>query len=80
MKTRTAVLLTLALLIAALAPPAMVYFRDRPSRIRTIRLEAHRYGYTPNRIVVNQGDTIIFQPTSRDVTMVFCWTATNSNS
>jgi len=37
----------------------------------TISLEAKRYGYSPGKIVVNKGDTIILKPTSLDVTHGF---------
>lgn len=37
----------------------------------TIELTAGKYGYTPERIFVNKGDTIIIKPTSKDVTHGF---------
>lgn len=37
----------------------------------TIDIEAKKYGYSPSRIVVNKGDTIILKPTSLDVTHGF---------
>ena len=33
----------------------------------TISLEAKKYGYSPGKIVVNKGDTVILKPTSLDV-------------
>ena len=38
---------------------------------RTISLEAAKYGYSPPRIIVNQGDTVVIEPTSLDVTHGF---------
>ena len=37
----------------------------------TISLEAKKYGYSPGKIVVNKGDTVILKPTSLDVTHGF---------
>ena len=36
-----------------------------------ISLEAKKYGYTPARIIVNKGDTIVLKPRSTDVTHGF---------
>jgi len=37
----------------------------------TISLEAKKYGYSPGKIIVNKGDTVILKPTSLDVTHGF---------
>jgi polyferredoxin/heme/copper-type cytochrome/quinol oxidase subunit 2 len=41
------------------------------AQTRHISLVARKYGYSPARIVVNQGDTIVLKPTSLDVTHGF---------
>jgi polyferredoxin len=38
-----------------------------PSRTRHISIEARKYGYTPARILVNKGDTVVLKLSSRDV-------------
>jgi polyferredoxin/heme/copper-type cytochrome/quinol oxidase subunit 2 len=55
----------------ALAIPLLVQFIPNKPHIRTISLKAKKYGYTPGRIVVNKGDTVILKPTSLDVTHGF---------
>ena len=71
MGRKTTVVLIVMLLLPALAVPLGLRLRHGSGQTRTIPLEAHRYGYQPERIIVNQGDTIIFKPTSRDVTHGF---------
>jgi heme/copper-type cytochrome/quinol oxidase subunit 2 len=55
----------------ALAIPLLVQFIPNKPHIRTISLKAKKYGYTPGRIVVDKGDTVILKPTSLDVTHGF---------
>jgi polyferredoxin len=42
-----------------------------PPQERLIEITAGRYGYFPERVVVNQGDTIILKTSSKDVTHGF---------
>jgi len=71
MQRRTALILIGLSLLAALSVPLLLHRVHREPQTRTIVLEAHKYGYSPARIFVNQGDTIIFKPTSKDVTHGF---------
>jgi polyferredoxin len=41
------------------------------TRSHEITLKAKKFGYSPSRIVVNKGDTIVLKPTSLDVTHGF---------
>lgn len=58
--------LTLALLI-----PAAIRLLPLQGRTHTVSLTAQKYGYSPSRIVVNKGDTVVLKPTSKDVTHGF---------
>jgi polyferredoxin len=49
----------------------LIRFIPLKPQIRIISLTAQKYGYSPGRIVVNQGDTVILKPTSLDVTHGF---------
>ena len=61
----------LGLLILAIAVPmAFTRWVAKP-RTHIITLETRKYEYSPSRITVNKGDTIIFKPTSLDVTHGF---------
>jgi polyferredoxin len=71
MKKRTAFLIIVSLLVVALAAPVALSRRARTPETHVISLTAHTYAYSPHRIVVNQGDTIILKPTSKDVTHGF---------
>jgi len=71
MSRKKAYLLILLSLIPALAIPLLIRFIPHKSHTRIISLEAKRYGYSPGRIIVNQGDTVILKPTSLDVTHGF---------
>ncbi len=71
MRRKTALIIIVVLFLAALAVPIVIQFTGHGPRTRTIRLEAHKYGYSPARIFANKGDTIIFKPTSKDVTHGF---------
>lgn len=66
-KAITAICLSLVVVLA------LTYsMKSSPEPItRVIELKAQKYGYSPNRIIVNQGDTIILKPTSLDVTHGF---------
>jgi polyferredoxin len=69
-KKKTIVLIMVCLL-AALAIPVLIRMVPRANRTHTIALEALKYGYTPAKIIVNKGDTVIIKPTSLDVTHGF---------
>ncbi|MDP2647254.1 MAG: hypothetical protein Q8P24_20160 [Desulfobacterales bacterium] len=62
------ILLSLA---PALAVPLTIHRLPAAQRTHHIKLEAHKYGYFPSRLVVHQGDTIVFTPVSKDVTHGF---------
>ncbi len=51
--------------------PLSFQFIPVKTRTHSISLEAKKYGYSPSRILVNKGDTIILKPTSADVTHGF---------
>ncbi len=67
-KTYLLIFITLAL---AVALPFLIRLFPLEARTHTISLEAKKYGYSPSRIVVNKGDTIVLKPTSLDVTHGF---------
>jgi len=69
-KKKTIVLIMVCLL-AALAIPVLLRMVPLANRTHTIALEALKYGYTPAKIIVDRGDTVIIKPTSRDVTHGF---------
>lgn len=71
MTRKTAIVLIVFLLLCAVAVPVLLHWLPRTGKTRVIQLEARKYGYRPARIVVNLGDTIIFKPTSKDVTHGF---------
>jgi len=58
-------------LAVALAIPFFLRMAPISQRTHTIDFEAARYGYTPVRIIVNKGDTVVIKPTSMDVTHGF---------
>ncbi len=60
----------LSLFLAVAIPLSTQLFPDRP-KTHTFSLEAKKYGYTPSRIVVNKGDTVVLKPSSMDVTHGF---------
>jgi plastocyanin len=62
------IFLTLAL---AVAVPLAIRLIPRESGTHHISLKAKKFGYSPSRIVVNKGDTIVFKPSSMDVTHGF---------
>ncbi len=51
--------------------PFLIRLFPFETRTHTISLEAKKYGYSPARIVVNKGDTVVLKPTSLDVTHGF---------
>ena len=53
-----------------MVPIALDLWTGKP-QTHIITLEAKKYQYSPSRIKVNKGDTIIFKPTSLDVTHGF---------
>lgn len=58
-------------LILAIAVPLIIRALPQEPKTRVIKLVAKKYGYSPERIVVNRGDTLIIKPTSQDVTHGF---------
>lgn len=58
-------------LAAALTGPLMLRHLPTEPRTHSVKLVAQKYGYLPQRLVVNKGDTIVFKPTSKDVTHGF---------
>lgn len=67
---KSTLMLIVILLLAALALPMLI----KPGgggQTRIITLEAAKYGYSPAKIIVNQGDKIVIKPTSLDVTHGF---------
>lgn len=63
-------LITAGLILALALPWLYAKSNARPVR-RVFTVTAARYGYTPSRLVVNQGDTIVLKLTSADVTHGF---------
>src|SRR5210317_552697 len=63
-------LIILSLVLAVIIPLSIQFF---PAKAKThaIDLESKKYGYSPSRIIVNKGDTIILKPTSLDATHGF---------
>lgn len=71
MAKRRAVFLILGALLVAVAVPLALSGMPREPRVHTIVLTAKKYGYSPGRIVVRRGDTVVLKPTSLDVTHGF---------
>jgi plastocyanin len=70
--TRKRVLLIIILALAvALAVPLLLRLAPHQPRKHIIELTAKKYGYSPARIKVHQGDTVVLRPTSMDVTHGF---------
>ncbi len=63
-------IIALGLLVALALPFVAGQAKEKP-RTRVISLTAQRYGYSPARIVVNQGDKVVLKTTSKDVTHGF---------
>ena len=71
MNRKKAWYLILLSLVLAVVIPLSIQFFPAKAKTHTIALEAKKYGYSPSRIVVNKGDTIILKPTSLDATHGF---------
>lgn len=67
---RAYLLICIALLVAVTFPFLARLMPENP-RTHYITLKAKKYGYSPSRIVVNKGDTIVLKTTSLDVTHGF---------
>jgi len=63
-------LIILSLVPAVVIPLSYQFFPAKP-KTHTISLEAKKYGYSPSRIIVNKGDTVVLKPSSVDVTHGF---------
>ena len=68
---KTAYLTILSGLVLALAVPMLIRNFPIEPKTRKINLVAKKYGFSPERIVVNRRDTLIIKPTSQDVTHGF---------
>ena len=64
------VLIGLSLVVAVIIPLAIHFFPSETQK-HTIPLEAKKYGYSPARIIVNKGDTVVLKPASLDATHGF---------
>jgi len=71
MNKKRAYALIFAGLVLAISIPIAFRFLPHKNRTHTISLTAKKYGYSPSRIVVNKGDTVVVKPTSLDVTHGF---------
>ena len=70
-RLKKATLFILITLVLAIAIPVLIRYVPHETRTHHISLIAKKYGYTPSRIIVNKGDTIVLKPTSLDVTHGF---------
>ncbi len=68
MSKRKAFLLILFGLELAVLIPLGIYQLPSTAKTRHISIDARRFGYTPSRIVVNRGDTLILRFSTSDVT------------
>jgi plastocyanin/ferredoxin len=71
MSRKKAYLFIFLSLALAVAVPLSIRLMPHESSKHYVSLKAEKYGYSPSRIVVNKGDTIVFKPTSLDVTHGF---------
>ena len=55
----------------AVTIPLAIQYIPTETKTHTISLKAKKYGYSPSRIIVNKGDTILFKPSSLDATHGF---------
>lgn len=69
-KTKIYIIILLGLVLAVTIPLIIRSLPHEP-KTREINLVAKKYGFSPERIVVNRGDTLIIKPTSQDVTHGF---------
>ncbi len=67
-KTYLLIFLSLAL---AVTFPLLIRLVPLETQTRVFAIKAQKYGYSPSRIVVNKGDTVVLKPTSLDVTHGF---------
>ena len=68
MSKKQAFFLILFSLELALLIPLGISQLPRTTTTRHIAIDAHRFAYTPSRVVVNKGDTVILQFSTSDVT------------
>ncbi|MGD8724758.1 MAG: cupredoxin domain-containing protein, partial [Desulfobacterales bacterium] len=71
MNRRKTWFLIIATLVVAVAVPLSLRLLPADNSTHTISLEAKKYGYSPSRIIVNNGDRIVLKPTSLDATHGF---------
>ncbi|NOX33724.1 MAG: 4Fe-4S binding protein [Deltaproteobacteria bacterium] len=72
MKSKTIrAIIIIFLFFVAISLPRFLTKIPFGNKTRVINLTAKKYGYTPGRIFVNKGDTIIIKPNSKDVTHGF---------
>jgi polyferredoxin len=71
MNRKKAWILIILTLVLAVAIPLLFQLLPAETRTHTLSLEAKKYGYSPSRIIVNQGDKIVLKPTSLDATHGF---------
>jgi polyferredoxin/plastocyanin len=64
------ILIVLSFAAAVAVALSFQLFPTQP-RTRTLSLQAKKYGYSPSRIIVNKGDTIVLKPASLDATHGF---------
>jgi hypothetical protein len=58
-------------LAIAVTVPLLIRVVPLEPKTRVFSINAQKYGYSPSRIVVNKGDTVVLKPTSLDVTHGF---------
>ena len=68
MSKKKAFFLILFSLELALLIPLGISQLPKTASTRHIAVDAHRFAYAPSRLVVNQGDTVILQFSTSDVT------------
>jgi heme/copper-type cytochrome/quinol oxidase subunit 2 len=71
MNRKKAWILIILTLVVAVIIPLSVQLLPAETRTHTLSIEAKKYGYSPSRIIVNQGDKIVLKPTSLDATHGF---------
>ena len=71
MKRRKTWFLIAMTFLPAVFIPLAVQLLPAETKTHTISLKAKKYGYSPSRIIVNQGDTVILKPASLDATHGF---------
>ena len=69
-KKKTWIVIFLSLAPAVLIPLTLHYIPFQ-KQTHHISLNAEKYSYSPSRIIVNRGDTLVFKPASQDVTHGF---------